>query len=66
MNSKGAVRTQMRRLGEGSALKIGLAFDFQVVDHLPVEARDVPVDLVVTESRMIEVGRGREAPPRDS
>jgi len=48
------------------ALKIGLAFDFQVVDRLPVEARDVPVDCVVTESRMIEVGRGREAPPRDS
>jgi len=48
------------------ALKIGLAFDFQVVDRLPVEARDVPVDCVVTESRMIEAGRGREAPPRDS
>ena len=48
------------------ALKIGLAFDFQVVDHLPVEARDVPVDCVVTESRMIEAGRGREGPQRDS
>ncbi|MGH7387157.1 MAG: 5-formyltetrahydrofolate cyclo-ligase [Candidatus Methylomirabilales bacterium] len=56
----------MRRLREGLALKIGLAFDFQVVDRLPVEARDVPVDCVVTESRMIEAGRGREAPPRDS
>lgn len=37
MNSKGAVRTQMRRLREGLALKIGLAFDFRVVDRLPVE-----------------------------
>jgi 5-formyltetrahydrofolate cyclo-ligase len=48
------------------ALTIGLAFDFQVVDRLPVEARDVPVDCVVTESRMIEAGRGREGPQRDS
>jgi 5-formyltetrahydrofolate cyclo-ligase len=47
-------------------LKIGLAFDFQVVDRLPVEARDVPVDLVVTESRTIEAGRGRASSPRDS
>ncbi|HET7854410.1 MAG TPA: 5-formyltetrahydrofolate cyclo-ligase [Candidatus Methylomirabilis sp.] len=47
-------------------LKIGLAFDFQVVDRLPVEARDVPVDCVVTESRMIEAGGGRAGPPRNS
>ncbi len=41
------------------ALKIGLAFDFQVVERLPVEARDIPVDLVVTETRMIEPGRAK-------
>lgn len=38
-------------------LKIGLAFDFQVVERLPMEAHDIPVDLVVTETRMIEPGK---------
>lgn len=47
------------------ALKIGLAFDFQVVERLPVEARDIPVDLVVTETRMIEPGRTKRGSPMD-
>jgi 5-formyltetrahydrofolate cyclo-ligase len=55
----------LARIGP-KALTIGLAFDFQVVDRLPVEARDVPVDCIVTESRMIEAGRGRGGPQRDS
>lgn len=36
------------------ALKIGLAFDFQVVDKIPREMHDVPVDIVVTEERVVE------------
>lgn len=44
------------------ALKIGLAFDFQVVKRLPAEARDMPVDLVVTETRMIAAGGAKEGP----
>ena len=55
----------LARIGS-KVFKIGLAFDFQVVDRLPVEARDVPVDCVVTESRMIEAGGGRAGPPRNS
>ncbi len=51
----------LARIGR-QALKIGLAFDFQIVERLPVEARDVPVDLVVTETRMIEAGNAREGP----
>lgn len=35
------------------ATKIGLAFDFQVVDKIPHEGHDVPVDLIVTEERVI-------------
>ena len=31
------------------ALKIGLAFDFQIVDKLPREAHDFPVDMIVTD-----------------
>jgi 5-formyltetrahydrofolate cyclo-ligase len=44
------------------AVKIGLAFDFQVVERLPAEARDMPVDLVVTETRVIEAGGTKEGP----
>ena len=36
------------------AIKIGLAFDFQVVDKIPREMHDVPVDIIVTEERVIE------------
>ena len=39
------------------AVKIGLAFDFQVVDKVPKEMHDVPVDLIVTEKRVIECRR---------
>ena len=36
------------------AIKIGLAFDFQVVDEIPHEEHDVPVDFIITEQRAIE------------
>ena len=36
------------------ANKVGLAFDFQVVDKIPREMHDVPVDIIVTEKRVIE------------
>lgn len=35
-------------------IKIGLAFDFQVVDKIPREMHDVPVDMVVTEKGVVE------------
>jgi 5-formyltetrahydrofolate cyclo-ligase len=34
-------------------LKIAVAFEAQLVDRLPVHDRDVPVDLIVTEQRVI-------------
>ena len=60
-----AFDTQGHRLGFGKgyydkflkkvprAVKIGLAFDFQVVDGIPPEPHDVGMDAVVTESRVI-------------
>lgn len=33
--------------------KIGLAFELQVVDEIPEEEHDVPVDIVVTEKRVL-------------
>lgn len=34
-----------------SALKVGVCYDFQLLDRLPREPFDVPVDIVVTENR---------------
>ena len=39
------------------AKKIGLAFDFQVVDKIPKESHDVPVDMIVTEERIVKCKR---------
>lgn len=36
------------------ALKIGLAFDFQVVDKIPKDEHDVPVELIITEKRAVD------------
>ena len=36
-----------------NAAKIGLAYDFQVVGKLPRESHDHPMDMIVTESRVI-------------
>ena len=36
------------------AVKIGLCFDFQVVDKVPREEHDVPVDLIVTDKEVLE------------
>jgi len=35
------------------AITIGIAFDMQIVDEIPVEPFDVPVDMVITESGII-------------
>ena len=36
------------------AIKIGLAFDFQIVDKILAEQHDVPVDFIVTEEGVVE------------
>lgn len=41
-------------LANSRAYKIGLAYDFQIVDKLPREKHDLIMDLVVTEKRVIE------------
>jgi len=37
------------------AFKIGLAFDFQVAERIPIEEHDVAVDMIVTEKRVIRI-----------
>ncbi len=43
----------LSREHKNDALKLGLAYDFQVFDILPQEPYDMRVDMVVTESRVI-------------
>ncbi len=41
----------------GTALTVGLAFSWQLVPEVPVDAWDVPVDAVVTEDGILRVSR---------
>jgi 5-formyltetrahydrofolate cyclo-ligase len=36
-------------------LKIGIAFEVQIVAELPVEETDIPLDMLVTEERIIDI-----------
>ena len=40
---------------DANVKKIGFAFDFQVVDKIPEEQHDVPMDVVITEKRVLKV-----------
>jgi 5-formyltetrahydrofolate cyclo-ligase len=41
-------------LARSKASKVGLGFDCQVVDVVPRDAHDLPVDNLITESRALE------------
>jgi len=45
---------------KGRAMICAVAYELQVLEEVPVEAHDVPVDYIVTEQRVIEC-KGREA-----
>ncbi len=42
-----------RLLEKTKAISIGLAFEFQIVKDIPTDGNDVPVDIIVTEERII-------------
>lgn len=44
-----------RLLKTTKATKIGVGYDFQLVDELPTEEHDVPVDFVITQSAVIRI-----------
>jgi 5-formyltetrahydrofolate cyclo-ligase len=37
------------------ALRVGLSFEIQIVDHVPVADHDLPMDIIITENRVIEI-----------
>ncbi|MEO0796038.1 MAG: 5-formyltetrahydrofolate cyclo-ligase [Verrucomicrobiota bacterium] len=50
------------RLLEGvSAVKIGLAFDRQMMETIPVEDHDIPMDILVTNERLLDFRSQRAA-----
>lgn len=42
-----------RLLQGGSATKIGVGYEFQLVDELPSEPHDIPMDIIITEETTI-------------
>ena len=42
-----------RLLKKTRGYKVGLAFEEQLVPELPVEAHDVPVDLLITDQNLL-------------
>lgn len=40
-----------RLMQHSKALKVGIGYDFQLVDEIEVEEHDIPVDIVITESK---------------
>lgn len=46
-----------RLLADSNATKIGVGYDFQLVDEIDAEPHDVSVDIVITESNDITIRR---------
>lgn len=46
------------------ALKVGLAFELQLLEGVPADPHDVPMDFVVTEDRVIRAAAGSGSPTR--
>ena len=49
-----------RFLKNVKGIKIGVAYDFQVVDEIPAEKHDIPVDLVITPTQIINTKGGND------
>ncbi|QXQ04869.1 5-formyltetrahydrofolate cyclo-ligase [Sphingosinicellaceae bacterium] len=52
-----------RTLPLHDAVRIGVAFDCQVIDHVPAEAWDAPLDWLVTPTRTIRCTHAATLPP---
>jgi len=36
-----------------NCLKVGVAFDLQIYEHVPADQNDIPMDIIITENRVI-------------
>ena len=48
-----------RLLAHSKALKVGVGYDFQLVDEIEVDTHDIPVDIIITQSRTIILRRSK-------
>lgn len=46
-----------RLLPKTKGVKIGIAYEFQIVKNIPGETHDIPMDMIVTEKRSLKVRR---------
>lgn len=44
-----------RLLSSSNALKIGIGYEFQIIEEVPSEDHDIPMDMVITEKRTIVI-----------
>lgn len=44
-----------RLLNSSKALKVGVGYDFQLLDEIPCEPHDVPMDMVITQNSVIKM-----------
>ena len=44
-----------RLLESSKAVKIGLCYDFQILEKIPTEIHDVPMNFVITEKEILEI-----------
>ncbi len=44
-----------RLLNSSRALKVGVGYDFQLIDEIPCEPHDVPMDMVITQNSVIKL-----------
>ncbi len=44
-----------RFLADNDSLKIALAYEFQIIDYVPVTSNDIPVDILITENRIVRI-----------
>ena len=49
-----------RLLSESKATKIGVAYDFQIVDQIEAEPHDVRVDIIISDRNYYHVASGRK------
>ena len=59
-HGKGYFDRFLRQLSP-NCLKVGIAFDFQLLPELPNEVHDIPLDLIITDKEIVSVQRSADS-----